>query len=101
MAAFTHQWTNRGRQNMLGDEGRPLALAAGTAFTSRGVAAGDTIYVVAVNAGKLHLVGRMRVAAVCPRRDWDRHPGSDLWPRDEVVVGTDGKPMRFRRNPAR
>ncbi len=98
MAAFTYQWTNRCRLNMLGYEGRPLSLSAGKAFTSRGVGAGDTIYLVVVNAGKLHMVGRMRVAEVSPRREWDRrHPGSDLWPGGEVVVGTDGTPMRFQR----
>lgn len=98
MTAFTYQWTNRCRLAMLAEEGRPLGLAAGDAFVARGVAAGDRVYVVAVNAGKLHLIGRMRVARVCSRSEWEAaNSAADLWPGEEVLVGTAGTPMRFHR----
>jgi hypothetical protein len=62
------------------------------------VAAGDAVYMVVVHAGKVHLIGRMRVTRVCSRREWGReHPTDNLWPGEEVVVGTAGTPMRFHR----
>lgn len=100
MPAFTYLWTNRCRLNMLeeGYEGEPLDLSAGNAFTPRGVRKGHSIYVIAYNAGRTYLIGRMRVAKVTPRDRWIRENDfPDLWDGDEVIDGVDGTPMRFSR----
>src|SRR5688500_12901826 len=98
MNYFTYLWTNECRTNMIGygSEGEPLNLSAGSAFTKRGVKKGDVVYVISVHKGKVYLVGRMKVAQLLQREQYDsEYDNPGLWEGDEVIIGEEGTPMRL------
>ena len=57
---FTHSWTNDSRDYHYfdGRSGSLLLHTAGSEFRKRGVSDGDTVFVVSVVKGELHLIGQ-------------------------------------------
>ncbi|MCE9564044.1 MAG: hypothetical protein K8U57_18530 [Planctomycetes bacterium] len=96
MPAFTYQWTNQCRLNMLEDEGNPLSISAGNNFSRRNVEPGDFVYVIGTWQGPVYLIGRMRVRRIWQRGEWEaHHAATNLWAGDEIIEGVEGTPMRM------
>jgi hypothetical protein len=95
---FTHYWQNSAKE--FNKRGRPLDYALGSMFISRGVRLGDVIFVVTVENGILHLIGRMVVGGIVDRIFAVRLRGrDDLWDSPECVIARKrtASPMRFDR----
>lgn len=99
---FTHYWSNDtwrifSEYNAPGDL---LDHAASNLFRKRGVAPGDSVYVVTVLQGALYLLGKMRIAMVC---DVDEAAAAlettpeSLWDADDHVVADAATPLAFDR----
>ena len=91
MRYFTHLWGKDWLVKGGPGEGKALDHTAGTSFKKRGVRGGDIVYVVAVRAGRLHLLGRLDVAEVCSRRRAEALLGTgDLWDAPDHVIAKAG-----------
>lgn len=100
MNSFTHLWTNRCRLNMMEFDfhGEPLQRSVGNTFSKAKIAPGDHVYTLCIYQGSVYLIGRMTVARVWRRQEYDLHvEDHGLWEGTEVIEGTDGTPMRFDR----
>lgn len=99
---FTHYWSNDTWRYHAetATPGELLDHAAGNLFRKRGIAPGDSIYVVTVLHGALYLLAKMRVAMVC---DVDEAAAALetvpelLWDADDHVVADAATPLAFDR----
>ena len=88
MAYWTHYWTNktvlmREEQAREADE---LGHTADNSFRKRGVLPGDTVYVVTVLRGTIHLVGRLVVDEILDQRQADEYFGEPVWPAADHLI---------------
>ncbi len=98
-----------------GDGGKPLQVLFGgvhlscPGYTNHGVVQQDLVYVVSVRAGRLYLLGRMKVRDILPVDEYrEKHrpllgPDAPLHARQcdgclsEALLGVEGTPLRFTR----
>jgi hypothetical protein len=93
---FTHYWTNKTWDFSRHCEGELLNHTAGNMFLKRGVSAGDSVYAVTVHRGRLFLLGRLCVAAICGQDEAARRLNEgNLWRAKEHVIASSGTPERF------
>jgi hypothetical protein len=71
--AFTHYWSGSTVDLLADEEGEPLINLGSNSFRKRGVGVGDTIYVVNVREGVLHVLGRLQVGQICDPAEARRH----------------------------
>lgn len=97
---FTHYWTNDTCDDMRtsGAEGELLDHLAGNDIIARGVADGDTLYVITVRKGLLCLIGKMQVARIVSQTEaavlLDKDP-QELWSARHHVIAGAATPMHF------
>jgi hypothetical protein len=76
-------------------EGEPLAHAAGSRFTSRGIEPGDVVYIVAVHKGGLHLLGKMAVGAIVGKDEARRALSAEPYDAPEHLIACACTPTRL------
>ena len=102
MAYFTQRWRTetvdreRSAVESLQMKNR-LDHTASNLFTVRGVAAGDTVYIIQFAADDLSLIGRIQVAEICDAARAEKLLGYEPWEAHEHAVATKDsmKPYRF------
>lgn len=88
---WTHYWKNDTWDE---ESDEPLDHAASNVFHSRGVAAGDRVYVVTVRDGHLYLGGVITVDAVVGQSEAERRLGkSSIWAADDHVIAKESGPF--------
>lgn len=95
--AFTHYWTNATWKETAREAGEPLSHTAANVFIERGVEEGDRVYVVTIQKGVLHLLGRLEVGAVV---DFDQ--AAEIleyapWEATDHLLARECTAMRFDR----
>lgn len=78
MPAYLQIWTD-GVEPARSLEGQPLTYAASNQYDSLGITAGDVLYIGYLEAGRLHLIGRLPVVKVINRSEAKRRFGRDIW----------------------
>lgn len=89
MAYWTHYWKNstvRAHQAN-NEESDELLHTADDTFEQRGVAIGDTVYVVTVLEGSVHLIGRLVVDQVLNQQEADKYFGEPVWTAVDHLIG--------------
>lgn len=81
---FTHGWQYAEVRKER--EGEPLCHAAGSRFSSRGIEAGDFVYVVAVHGGKLYVLGKMQVGKIVSKDEARRILGMEPYDASEHLI---------------
>lgn len=95
--AFTHYWTNDTFKASSLEGGEPLNHTASNVFLERGVDVGDRVYVVTIQKGVLHLVGRLVVGAVVDREQAEAALDYVPWEASDHLLASECTPMRFDR----
>jgi len=91
MRYWTCHWQNRYWTADSNDEGEPLTASGSNMFRKRGVAPGDSIYVLSLRGGVLLLGGRMTVGDIVSRDEAVRRTGNDnLYDASEWVLAAKG-----------
>lgn len=96
MRYFTHYWANwwLTSPEKLGEV---LDHTAGNQFQRRGVGPGDVIYVVTVQDGGLHFLGRFEVEVVCSQKEAEERLGTtDLWEAADHAIAKLGTATPIR-----
>src|SRR4051812_37183934 len=94
--SFTHYWQNdTWSSHAEANSGHPLRHTAGNDFARRGIAEGDTVYVITNLRGEMYVAGRMVVDRIAGRRDAERLLGQPLWDAEQHLIGREGTPQRF------
>lgn len=94
-------WTD-GAQAALERQGEVLEYAASNQYPRIGLAPGDSLYIGFLEDGYLHLIGRMRVAAVIDRATAIERRGSAIWDSEWFAVADrdqSGRILRSREVP--
>ena len=101
---MTRYWTCHWRfetwQPDVNTEYETVDCSGGSTFSKRGIAVGDTVYVISLSAGQLYLGGRMTVKQITSRDEAVRLLGSDnLYDAPEWVVDPEraGTPLHLHR----
>jgi hypothetical protein len=88
---WTTYWQNRFWRADVNPELAPFDLSGSNQYSQRGVSAGDTVFVVSVKKGQLHLGGRMIVREIVSHEVAAALAGSDeLFDASEWIVARDG-----------
>lgn len=98
--AWTTHWQIRFWTPAVNDEGAPIVTAGSNVFRQRGVAIGDSVYVVSMKAGELYLGGRMTVEGIVSREEAIRLTGCEnLFDASEWIVTSEegGTPLNLHR----
>ena len=91
MRYFTHYWNHKWLEWGRTEEHGPLNHTAGNQFLKRRVSPGDFLYVVTVEKGCLHLLGRLQVEGIYGQREAERRLGNtDLWAAGEHAIAIPG-----------
>lgn len=91
MRYWTCHWQNRYWTRESNDEGEPLKASGSNLFKRRGVAAGDSLYVLSLRGGVLLFGGRMTVGDIVSREEAVRRTGNaNLYGASEWVIAMDG-----------
>lgn len=99
MAAFTYLWKREQFEiaRETGDD--TLPCAGGNTFRNRGVHKGDDLYIVSFFEGRLYLLGRIAVVAVCGPKEARRLTGRDdinySWAREWAVADPSRSTSRY------
>ncbi|MHB1423175.1 MAG: hypothetical protein ACYC3I_08275 [Gemmataceae bacterium] len=83
---FTHGWQYTEARKE--PDGEPLGHAASSRFSSRGIEAGDFVYVVAVHRGELYLLGKMQVGKVVTKDEARRLLGVEPYDAPEQAIAS-------------
>lgn len=78
MRAYLQMWT-QGANAARDREGEPLEHAASDQHERMGIQPGDALYIVYLEAKRLHLIGRLSVAEIIDRREATLRRGENLW----------------------
>jgi len=95
---YTYGWQYTEARNE--PEGEPLAHAAGSRFTSRGIEPGDIVYIVAVHQGMMHLLGKMAVGAIVGKDEARRIFGAEPYDAPEHLIASACTTARLKVVPA-
>jgi hypothetical protein len=96
MRYFTNYWDHRWLKWGQDEEGEVLNHTAGNQFLKRGVGAGDFLYVVTVEKGRLHLLGRLQVEGIYEQQKAERLlRTNNLWPATDHAVAIPGTETRL------
>jgi hypothetical protein len=95
---FTYCWQHREVRGH--PDGEPIGFAYGSQFSRRGLCPNDLLYIVSVNQGHVHLLGKMLVGQVtyCAH-DYLRWVGVEPEPALEYVIAHECTPARLVRVP--
>lgn len=90
MAYFTHYWEAETchRHDDSGDY--LLEGIAGNQFLRRGVAPGDTVYIVNVLGGRLRLLSRITIDKIVSEQEAKKKFGDDVYPGKDQCLGKPG-----------
>ena len=90
---FTSYWTPDPWEH---GAGYPIGHAASNEFAKRGVAVGDSLYIVHQERRELFLGGRLTVGRLLTYRDAQEHFGKpDVWPANDHVLAKAGTEQRL------
>lgn len=84
---FTYSW-QYAEARKESERGGPLAHAAGSRFSSRGIDAGDFVYIVAVHRGQLYLLGKMQVGKIVSKDEARRIFGTEPYDAPEHLIAS-------------
>jgi hypothetical protein len=90
---FTYSWQYAEARKE--PEGEPLAHAAGSRFSSRGIEPGDIVYIVAVHRGQLYLLGKLQVGGIVTKDEARRILGSEPYDAPEHMIASACTPARL------
>jgi predicted HNH restriction endonuclease len=101
MARFwTNYWKNRYWRDDINKEYQPIRHSAANTLLQRGVAPGDTVYILSLADGHLFLGGRMTVKQIASKEQAVQilRPG-ELYDADQHAIGeeSDGTPLNLHR----
>ncbi len=94
---FTYSW--RYAETRKEPEGAPLAHAAGSKFSARGIEPGDFVYITAVHHGRLYLLGRLEVGAIVDKDEARRLFGAEPYDAPEHLVARSCSPAQLAEVP--
>jgi|GEM_PF-1416656 len=97
---WTFHWQFRLWRDDNNTEYETVDSSGSNSFRKRGVAVGDTVYVISLSAGQLYLGGRMTVGQITSRDDAIRLLGTDnLYEANEWIVDPEraGTPLHLHR----
>lgn len=91
MRYWTCHWQNRFWRTDINQEGEPLQASGSNLFRKRGVAPGDSLYVLSLRGGALLFGGRMTVGDIVSRDEAVRLRGNEsLYDASEWVIAVEG-----------
>jgi predicted HNH restriction endonuclease len=94
---FSHYWPNDIIKKYKEWEGQPLDHTASNEFRTRGVKAGDLIYLVTNLKGQLHVLARMEVAKICGPEEAAAALNDDpreLWNATDHIIASSSTAMK-------
>lgn len=83
---FTYSWQYAEARKE--SEAGLLGHAAGSRFSSRGIEAGDLVYIVAVHRGQLYLLGKMQVGKIVSKDEARRILGTEPYDAPEHLIAS-------------